>query len=840
MGTPITDISFNWTTHRREAAGADNWPITWAADGNQYTHGGDGYGWTGTEDPKAGCFFVQISGDKDTYTGQDTYYSGSTTCGDLCGKSYGILAVNGVLYAWLAPNSNAENWDSQTLYKSTDNGVNWSSTGVQYLESDAVGAPTILQFGQDYANARDNYIYMYWTVIKDGTSWDIQSPGEILLSRVLKTEIETKASYEWLTSTDSSSPTWGTLANAQPVFTDADGLFRNSAIWQPTADRYILITESAVDDAGNIRMHEAPEPWGPWTTFYSVDGWPTGGEVTANTFFWNFSPKWWDGLNGVLVFTGKVDNDSWNTVECTLTANIPDPVKSKVGVFETTTQTAGNTVNVAEVGFQPKAVLFWWSGQTSAIDAITQENHNRGVGWATSTTSRYSVGNYYENLASPTVAGRRMTNEACIAMVDGSGTDQGSIDFQSFDLNGFTLVIDTQCSINMQISYLALGGDGLVNAAAGFKYETDNLADFTQVTGVGFQPNLVFISSNHSGSATIPHSGSDARFNFGFAASASPSDQHVISNREEAGEDPTAPIAYNDDTYCYFLPSTTTTAIGKISQFLTDGYEIEWKATEENNDQAWVWLALDVTYVAVGSLLTKTDTSDISITGLGFKPSSILFSSNGFAESTDNTQDSQNSITSIGAATSETERTAQGSFVEYNVSGPGVHTIIEHDAVYVRGNDSHTIDAIMDLKSIDTDGFTCIMDDVETSPRFVGYVAFGPHQSILSGTVSWGHDTGVQEENIRDFTGNWTGTGTIVSSGDDEAINLDVGEYMESETWNIGSGDVRIRLNVYATGDNATIYYKQGDSEANCEADTWHAYSSPFACSGWVKVKVEN
>jgi hypothetical protein len=33
----ITGIAFEWHTHKRRAPGNDNWPITWSADGPQYT-----------------------------------------------------------------------------------------------------------------------------------------------------------------------------------------------------------------------------------------------------------------------------------------------------------------------------------------------------------------------------------------------------------------------------------------------------------------------------------------------------------------------------------------------------------------------------------------------------------------------------------------------------------------------------------------------------------------------------------------------------------------------------------------------------------------------------------
>lgn len=48
----------------------------------------------------------------------------------------------------------------------------------------------------------------------------------------------------------------------------------------------------------------------------------------------------------------------------------------------------------------------------------------------------------------------------------------------------------------------------------------------------------------------------------------------------------------------------------------------------------------------------------------------------------------------------------------------------------------------------------------------------------LDDTV-WGHDTGVVETSAEDFSGNWTGTGTISGAGDAEFVFLEGGQYVE-------------------------------------------------------------
>lgn len=46
----ISGISFKTPTKKTLAPGSDNWPITWADDGHQYTSWGDGGGFGGTND----------------------------------------------------------------------------------------------------------------------------------------------------------------------------------------------------------------------------------------------------------------------------------------------------------------------------------------------------------------------------------------------------------------------------------------------------------------------------------------------------------------------------------------------------------------------------------------------------------------------------------------------------------------------------------------------------------------------------------------------------------------------------------------------------------------------
>ncbi len=50
---------------------------------------------------------------------------------------------------------------------------------------------------------------------------------------------------------------------------------------------------------------------------------------------------------------------------------------------------------------------------------------------------------------------------------------------------------------------------------------------------------------------------------------------------------------------------------------------------------------------------------------------------------------------------------------------------VEHDEVYANIATDDTIEGLLDIKSIDSDGFTCVMDDPDPSAAFVPYMAFG-------------------------------------------------------------------------------------------------------------------
>ena len=92
------------------------------------------------------------------------------------------------------------------------------------------------------------------------------------------------------------------------------------------------------------------------------------------------------------------------------------------------------------------------------------------------------------------------------------------------------------------------------------------------------------------------------------------------------------------------------------------------------------------------------------------------------------------------------------------------------------------------------------------------------------GSVCWGRTTysginfEVDEDKLRPLDA-WAGSSAVIGTGDAELIEMDSGEYQESETWNLDFvGPRGIRVNKYQGSGSTTIKYKTADTKAKCES----------------------
>jgi len=117
--------------------------------------------------------------------------------------------------------------------------------------------------------------------------------------------------------------------------------------------------------------------------------------------------------------------------------------------------------------------------------------------------------------------------------------------------------------------------------------------------------------------------------------------------------------------------------------------------------------------------------------------------------------------------------------------------------------------------------------------------------SASEATVTWGHDTGIEEDVARDFSGNWQLDNVTVSgSGDSETLTFACPSAIAiSEEWLLGAmGAARIDLNKYdglVSGPQLSIEYRTSTTKIGLASQLWNVYTGlSFISQGWVQIRL--
>jgi hypothetical protein len=306
----IRKVSFG-ANLRRAAIDSDNWPLTWGDDDAQYTSYGDGWGFDPRTEKKLGMGFARITGGPENFHGENIRSEGERAGdGRNSPKASGILMVDGVLYLWARNAGNAQ------ILWSRDHGKSWESG---FKMDVSFGSPAFLNFGRNYAGARDDFVYTY---SQDGPS-AYESDNQLLLARVPKRRIADRAAWEFFERLDERSRLVWTpdIARRGAVFAHPAGCQRVDVVYNPGIKRYLMAL--GYNHTGAWGIFDAPEPWGPWTTVFHTAGPddPAAGAQwnIAGTHGYRLPAKWIgrDGLTMTLVFSGVRLKDTTYDAFCT-------------------------------------------------------------------------------------------------------------------------------------------------------------------------------------------------------------------------------------------------------------------------------------------------------------------------------------------------------------------------------------------------------------------------------------------------------------------------------------------------------------------------------------------
>lgn len=286
----------------------DNWPITWADDGNLYTSYGDGPGFSRVPKRELTLGFAKITGDPATITPEDISSDADTPAGGGKSgiKSSGLLMVDRVLWMFVRNYRVDGDYRHSRLAWSGNYGKNWTWT--DWYFSDTFGCPEFVQFGPNYAGARDRYVYIVSQANNDAYDY---SP-DIVMARVPKDKLADRSAYRFFSGLDArGAPAWSAdIGDSKPIFTDPRGTQRISLTYNAAIKRYIMTASHRVGEGphnASLGVFDAPELWGPWTTIYYDDHW-SGND---RTYHHKFPTKWMsaDGKTMWLLYSGLGGNN---------------------------------------------------------------------------------------------------------------------------------------------------------------------------------------------------------------------------------------------------------------------------------------------------------------------------------------------------------------------------------------------------------------------------------------------------------------------------------------------------------------------------------------------------
>ena len=324
-------IDWDFASLTRGAPGSDLWPTTWADDGHLYAAWGDGGGFGGSNRRgRVSLGIARIEGPADAWLGTNVFGGWqSEAAASFPGKAHGILSVEGVLY--LVVTEQGHGWRRARSGRSHDHGRSWRFGAGDFEESGwdfdepggAFAAPALLQFGRDYAGARDAFVYAYSERRRNDAN------TELLLGRVLRERITERAAWRFFAGTAADgSPRWtADIREAAAVFRDPGGIAWGFQVSHHAPSGRYLLTRRRPAAAGGREgawgVFDAPEPWGPWTTLVDYADWDAGTplEGASRQILYHF-PSAWMEPDGTLWLVASLE-DAFHVLRGRLRAREP-------------------------------------------------------------------------------------------------------------------------------------------------------------------------------------------------------------------------------------------------------------------------------------------------------------------------------------------------------------------------------------------------------------------------------------------------------------------------------------------------------------------------------------
>ncbi len=254
---------------------------------------------------------------------------------------------------------------------------------------------------------------------------------------------------------------------------------------------------------------------------------------------------------------------------------------AKAGSFTLTT--AGGNQGVTGVGFRPDFIMFLW-GHRGDIDT-SEVRAEIGLGLAKSATARAAVVSAVNHGGFRNRQRWQQRINRAILLLDPEDprTQDAIADFVSMDADGYTINKLDPPAANTEIFYLALKGGG--HQVGAFNQPT--AAGAQTVTGVGFQPAQVLLTSFNRAATTAISSG--GAISLGAARSAASRGGVWFQERPSGSVTDANMYTSSSDVLTLARGPSTVNARADLSAFAADGFTLNWTTADGMRRQILYW-----------------------------------------------------------------------------------------------------------------------------------------------------------------------------------------------------------------------------------------------------------
>jgi hypothetical protein len=395
-------------------------------------------------------------------------------------------------------------------------------------------------------------------------------------------------------------------------------------------------------------------------------------------------------------------------------------INVKVGSFAKITTTGSQTIS--GLGFQPKAIIFYWSRNTA--NATATAPRSQGVGFTDCTNQRAVAIAEDDNAASSNAGRYRTESNVIVILSAGTPTVGSRATFTSCNTDGFTInwaVSEARADI---INYIAIGGSDVTNVKAG----TFTLAASTgiqNITGVGFQPDFAMFLWGFTEAVDTASAGLEMGMGFADYNNNQGSILNCVKDAETTNKTKYS-LQRTDNVILLSSTACAIDALAAFNGFSPDGFSLNVSDAPAAATPIF-YLAIKGGSYAVGNFLQPTATGVQTISGTGFQPNLVVLFSHNQAAGTALTAPS---TFSIGAANATTSRAGVwGQSRNVDPSNAAVYT--DNSKIMImrtlsRTGGAGTINAQADFYGFTSDGFQLNWTTADTTQRQIIYWALGP------------------------------------------------------------------------------------------------------------------